>query len=49
MTDMTPEKRQMMQDMIEFASKDQEKQIAWIGELYRQRQKSIMSCIICVS
>lgn len=41
MTDMTPEKRQMMQEMIEFAAKDQEKQLAWIGNLYRQRLQDL--------
>lgn len=43
MTDMTPEKRQMMQDMIEFAAKDQEKQLAWLGELQRRRQQWLKS------
>lgn len=43
MSDMTPEKRQMMQEMIEFAAKDQEKQLAWIGDLYRKRQEWLKS------
>lgn len=37
MTDMTPEKRQMMQEMIELAAKDQQKQSAWIGDLHKKR------------
>ena len=41
MTDMTPEKRRMMQEMIELAAKDQEKQIAWIGKLHRERQERL--------
>ena len=41
MTDMTPEKRQMMKEMIEFAAKDQEKQLEWIGNLYRQRLQNL--------
>lgn len=41
MTQMDPIKRQMMQEMIEFAAKDQEKQLAWIGNLYQQRLKNL--------
>lgn len=41
MTDMTPEKRQTMQEMIEFAAKDQQKQFAWISNLYRQRLEKL--------
>ncbi len=38
---MDPIKRQMMQEMIEFAAKNQEKQLAWIGNLYQQRLKDL--------
>lgn len=41
MTQMDPQKRQMMQDMIEFAAKDQEKQLAWVNNLYQQRLKNL--------
>lgn len=46
MTDMTPEKRQMMQEMIEFAAKDQVTQLNWIKKfndqrLAQQKQKAI--------
>lgn len=34
-------KRQMMQEMIERAAKDQEKQLAWISNLYQQRLKDL--------
>ena len=37
MTQMDPVKRQMMQEMIEFAAKDQQKQLAWVNNLYQQR------------
>lgn len=30
-----------MQDMIEFAAKDQQKQLEWIGNLFRQRLKNL--------
>lgn len=30
-----------MQDMIEFAARDQEKQLAWISNLYQQRLKNL--------
>jgi len=35
------DKRQAMQDMIEFAAKDQQKQLEWIGNLFRQRLKNL--------
>jgi hypothetical protein len=35
------DKRQAMQDMIEFAAKDQQKQLGWIGNLFRQRLKNL--------
>ena len=38
---MDPIKRQMMQDMIEFAAKDQQKQLAWINNLYQERLKKL--------
>ena len=38
---MDPIKRQMMQDMIEFAAKDQQKQLAWINSLYQERLKKL--------
>ena len=38
---MDPTKRQMMQEMIERAAKDQEKQLAWISNLYQQRLKDL--------
>lgn len=41
MTQMDPIKRQMMQDMIEFAAKDQQKQLAWINNLYQERLKKL--------
>ena len=41
MTQMDPIKRKMMQDMIEFAARDQEKQLAWISNLYQQRLKNL--------
>ena len=41
MTQMDPIKRQMMQDMIEFAAKDQQKQLAWINSLYQERLKKL--------
>ena len=30
-----------MQDMIEFAARDQEKQLAWVNNLYQQRLKNL--------
>ena len=30
-----------MKDMIEAAAKDQQKQLEWIGNLYRQRLKTL--------
>lgn len=41
MTQMDPIKRQMMQGMIEFAAKDQQKQLAWVNNLYQQRLKML--------
>jgi hypothetical protein len=41
MTQMDPIKRQMMQEMIERAAKDQQKQLAWISNLYQQRLKTL--------
>ena len=41
MTQMDPIKRQMMQEMIEFAAKDQQKQLAWINNLYQERLKTL--------
>ena len=41
MTQMDPIKRQMMQEMIEFAAKDQQKQLAWVNNLYQQRLKML--------
>jgi len=41
MTQMDPIKRQMMQEMIEFAAKDQQKQLAWISNLYQERLKTL--------
>lgn len=41
MTQMNPIKRQMMQEMIERAAKDQQKQLAWISNLYQQRLKTL--------
>ena len=41
MTQMDPIKRKMMQDMIEFAARDQEKQLSWISNLYQQRLKNL--------
>ena len=38
---MDPTKRQMMQEMIENAAKDQEKQLAWISNLYQKRLKDL--------
>jgi hypothetical protein len=38
---MDPIKRQMMQEMIEFAAKDQQKQLAWISNLYQERLKTL--------
>ena len=35
------DKRQSMQEMIEFAAKDQQKQFEWIGNLFRQRLKNL--------
>ena len=35
------DRRQAMRDMIEFAAKDQQKQLEWIGNLFRQRLKSL--------
>ena len=35
------DQRQAMRDMIEFAAKDQQKQLEWIGNLFRQRLKSL--------
>jgi hypothetical protein len=35
------DKRQAMQDMIEFSAKDQQKQLGWIGNLFRQRLKTL--------
>ena len=32
---------QAMKDMIEAAAKDQQKQLEWIGNLYRQRLKTL--------
>jgi hypothetical protein len=31
----------MMQEMIERAAKDQQKQLAWISNLYQQRLKTL--------
>lgn len=39
--DLSPDQRQMMHEMIEAAAKDQQKQLAWIGNLYRQRLQSL--------
>lgn len=39
--DLSPEQRQTMHEMIEAAAKDQEKQLAWIGNLYRQRLQNL--------
>lgn len=39
--DLSPEQRQTMHEMIEEAAKDQEKQLAWIGNLYRQRLQNL--------
>lgn len=41
MTQMDPIKRQMMQEMIERAAKDQQKQLSWISNLYQQRLKTL--------
>jgi hypothetical protein len=30
-----------MQEMIEAAAKDQQKQLAWIGNLYKERLKNL--------
>lgn len=38
---LSPEQRQTMHEMIEEAAKDQEKQLAWIGNLYRQRLQNL--------
>lgn len=35
------DKYQAMKDMIEAAAKDQQKQFEWIGNLYRQRLKTL--------
>ena len=35
------DQRQAMRDMIEFAAKDQQKQLEWIGNLFRQRLKNL--------
>lgn len=39
--DLSPDQRQMMHEMIEAAAKDQQKQLAWIGNLYRQRLQNL--------
>lgn len=41
MSDLSPDQRQMMHEMIEAAAKDQQKQLAWIGNLYRQRLQTL--------
>jgi len=38
---MSFDKQQVMRDMIEAAAKDQQKQFAWIGNLYRQRLQTL--------
>jgi len=39
--DLSPDQRQSMQEMIEEAAKNQQEQLAWIGNLYRQRLKNL--------
>lgn len=41
MSDLSPDQRHMMHEMIEAAAKDQQKQLAWIGNLYRQRLQTL--------
>jgi len=39
--DLSPDQRQSMQEMIEEAAKNQQEQLSWIGNLYRQRLKNL--------
>jgi hypothetical protein len=38
---MDPNKQQLMREMIERAAQDQEKNLEWVGDLYRQRLKNL--------
>ena len=41
MTQMDPNKQQLMREMIERAARDQEKSLEWVGNLYRKRLKNL--------